>query len=104
MAGDVYYEVALVWALQHLAAVGALRPNTEKQHARVDRERAARLLGYADARLAALEALREYTEQQEYEKVNAVLRQTFNEDELSRSIKEGRGWTEHQAVAEGLLI
>jgi tetratricopeptide (TPR) repeat protein len=104
MARDRRYEVVVVWALQHLAAVAALRPNADAERRREDRRRAARLLPHTDARLNSLEAMREYTEQQEYDKVSAMLRDTFDEEELDALAKEGRAWSEAQAVAEALLV
>ncbi|HZY96920.1 MAG TPA: tetratricopeptide repeat protein [Candidatus Cybelea sp.] len=104
MARTAHYDVAVVWAMQHLAAVAALRPNANAERAREDRRRSARLLAHTDARLSSLEALREYTEQQEYDRVSAVLHQSFDESELAALAKDGRGWTEEQAVTEALLI
>jgi predicted ATPase/class 3 adenylate cyclase len=104
MSRSVHYEVALVWALQHLAAVAAFRPSDDAAGRREDRKRAARLLAYADARLATLEALREYTEEEEYLKMRATLREVFSEDELSAMDEEGRALSEERAVAEAMLV
>jgi hypothetical protein len=104
MSRSVHYEVALVWALQHLAAVAAFRPSDDAAGRREDRKRAARLLAYADARLATLEALREYTEEEEYLKMRATLREAFSEDELSAMDEEGRALSEERAVAEAMLV
>ena len=71
---DAQYPVQVAFALQHLAATVALRPGDGTQHERDERLRAARLLGYTDSRLRALEALREYTEQQEYDAMIPALR------------------------------
>lgn len=101
---DVNYEVALVWALQHLAAVAALRPQSDPDRARVDATRAAQLLAYTDARLNALEELREYTEAQEYERICAVLEKRFGTDELARLRGESGDWNEEQAVKEALSV
>jgi Arc/MetJ family transcription regulator len=65
---------------------------------------AARLLGYVDARLAALEALRYHTEQQEYDAMLPALREALGADELSKLMAEGSTWSEDQAVAEATLI
>jgi hypothetical protein len=97
-------EVSVAWALQHFAAIAALRPADDAEHLREDRLRAARLLGYVDARLSALESLHEYTEQQEYDKILPVLRDTLGEDELDKRTAEGSTWSEDQAVAEAMLI
>jgi predicted ATPase/class 3 adenylate cyclase len=102
-ARDSQFSVHVALTLQHLSAVGALRSNAEtpsrEEHARV-----ARLLGYVDARLAALEALREYTEQQEYDKMLLALRDTLGADECAKLMAEGSTWSEDHAVAEAMLI
>ncbi len=99
-------EVHLVFTLQHLAAVEAFRPGEGVAPAVLqapDRTRAARLLGYVDARLTALEALRDYTEQREYDKMLVVLADALGEEQLAMLMDEGHAWSEDQAVAEALL-
>jgi len=96
---DLRMEVLLLATLQHLAAIEALRREDD-----VERTRAARLLGYIDARLTALEALREYTEQQEYDKMRAALGEALGESDCTQLMDDGRAWREDQAVAEALLI
>jgi hypothetical protein len=61
-------------------------------------------LGYVDARLAALEALREYTEQQEYDKMTLALSQALGAGEFTRLMQEGAAWNEDQACAEAMLV
>jgi tetratricopeptide (TPR) repeat protein len=102
-ARDAQTAVLLAFTLQHLAAVGALRPSADA-HVCEDRRRAARIVGYVDARLGSLEALREYTEQQEYDAMLPALRDALGEDELAKLIAEGSGWSEDQAVAQAMLI
>jgi predicted ATPase/class 3 adenylate cyclase len=101
-ARDAQFAVPAAFTLQHLAAVAALQGNGAAP--REERERAARLLGYVDAQLAALESLREYTEQQEYDAILPVLRDALGAGECTRLMAEGRTWSEDQAVAEALLI
>ena len=101
---DTQHEVSIAWALQHFAAIAALRPAVEAEHLHENRLRAARLLGYVDARLSALESLREYTERQEYDRIFAVLRGAFGADQVARRMAEGSIWSEDQAVAEAMLI
>ncbi len=102
LARDAQSAVHLLFGLQHLAAVVALRPNDDHECAGNDRTRAARLLGYVDSQLIALEALREYTEQQEYDKVLAALGEALGEEDLAKLMDDGRAWSEDQAVAEAL--
>ena len=102
-ARDMDWSVGIAFTLQHLAAIAAMRPNA---HATLieDRRRAAQILAFVDARLSALEALREYTEQQEYDGLISALRDGLGEDELAELIAEGGTWSEDQAVAEAMLI
>ena len=94
----------MAWGLQHLAAAAALRPAADEELSRGDRLRAARLLGYVDGRLNGLEALRQYTEQQEYDKILAALGNALGKDQLLKLRAEGAAWSEDQAVAEALSI
>ena len=102
MARDTHHQVAVTWALQHLAAVAALRP-AAAEDSRDGRVRAARLVGYVDARLAALGTRREYTEEREYGAVLAALRGALGESALAEHLDEGRSWSDEHAVAEGML-
>ena len=84
-------ELWTAFALQHLAAVAALQG---------DGNRAARVLGFVDARINQLEHPREFTEQQEYERVMAALRRKLRDGELERCIAEGAKLSEDRALAE----
>jgi predicted ATPase len=101
---DLQLEVRVVWALQHLAAVAGLRPSDEAARASDDRTRATRLLGYVDSRLATLDLARDYTEQQEYDKLLAALRDALGDDEVPKLMSEGAGWTEDHAISEAMLV
>jgi predicted ATPase/class 3 adenylate cyclase len=102
-ARDTQFVVVVAFTLQHLAAAAALRPNGEAS-SRDEHALAARLLGYVDAQLATLEALREYTEQQEYDRMLPALRDALGADECAKLRAEGSTWNEDQAVAEAMLI
>ncbi|MBV8636690.1 MAG: helix-turn-helix domain-containing protein [Candidatus Eremiobacteraeota bacterium] len=102
-ARDAQFSIGVAFALQHLAATAVLRPNTNKTGLE-DRRRAARVLGYVDAQLAAVETSREYCEQQEYDAMMSALRDALCEDERTKLITEGATWTEDQAVAEAMLF
>jgi tetratricopeptide (TPR) repeat protein len=102
-ARDAQYSAGVAWALQHFAAIAALRPHDDAPVAE-DRRRAARILGYVDAQLAGLVAFREYTEQQEYDVIVTALRDALDKDELSKLLSEGSAWKEDQAVAEAMSI
>jgi predicted ATPase/class 3 adenylate cyclase len=100
-ARDAQREVHVALSLQHLAAIDALRPDAIE---RSRKERAVRLLGYVDARLTALHALREHTEQQEYTAVVPVLRDSLGADDFSQLLRQGSGWNEDQAVEEATSL
>jgi hypothetical protein len=100
---DMQLSISLAFAMQHLAAIAALRPGADALIIE-DRRRGSRILGYVDARVAALEAVREYTEQQEYDAMLPALRDALGESELSKLMAEGSNWGENQAIAEALLI
>lgn len=93
---DFQLEVHLVLALQHLAVIDGLASG--------NRERAARLLGYTDSRLDTLEVSREYTEQQEYDRLLTKLRHALGNDEFRKLKAEGSSWTEDRAVGEAMLV
>ena len=102
-ARDTQVAVGVAFALQHLAAVATLCHDVAAP-LREERARAARVSGYVDAQLAALEALREYTEQQEYDRMLPALRDALGVDECAKLMAEGGTWNEDQAVAEAMLI
>jgi tetratricopeptide (TPR) repeat protein len=96
--------ITLAYAEQQLAAIAALRPAKSEATASQDRERGARLLGYVDARLAALGAPREITEDKEYRALVAALIESFGAGGIARLMEDGRGWSEDRAFAEALLV
>jgi predicted ATPase/class 3 adenylate cyclase len=96
-------DIDIIFVLQHFAAIAALRP-AEGAAAAEDRKRATALLGYADAQLAARDGSREETEQQEYDRVIAVLRKALGADEYGRLMEEGRNWSEERAIAEARQV
>ena len=99
VARDAQHSVGVAFTLQHLAAIAALHSEVWSQ-ASDDRSRAARILGFVDARIASLEALREYTEQHEYDAVIPLLRDALGEDALANLMAEGSAWSEDRAIAE----
>ncbi len=104
LAREVQVDVSVAFALQHLAAIAALQQSGDADAQVEDRRRAAWLMGFVDARLLALETAREYTEQQEYDRVMRRLRQNFDEAVLRELCEEGRRWTQDRAVAAALLV
>ncbi|MGA8575200.1 MAG: helix-turn-helix domain-containing protein [Candidatus Cybelea sp.] len=102
-ARDVKATVLTAYVLQHLAAVGALATYPSKRRAEEGSERAAMLLGFVNARLALLEAQREYTEQQEYDRISSTLGVILG-DRLDAVMALGAEWTEDGAVAVALEL
>lgn len=100
---DVKLTVLTACMLQHLAAVGVLQGYPDEGSAHEGRERAAMLLGFVDARLASLEAQREYTEQQEYDRMMAALAMSIGA-RLPEVMALGAEWTEEGAVAVALEL
>ncbi|HLY02917.1 MAG TPA: adenylate/guanylate cyclase domain-containing protein [Candidatus Cybelea sp.] len=92
--------ILVATALQHLAACAALR--LDEGEAQADKMRAARLMGFVDAHLTELENQREFTEQQEYDRVIAALQEALHESPLERLMAEGQTWSKQRAIAEGL--
>jgi predicted ATPase/transcriptional regulator with XRE-family HTH domain len=76
-------------ALEHAAAIAGLSG---------DCERAATLLGFADARLRALKLHRQPTERAGYERLQAVLTERFTAAELERRLAVGAALTEAAAI------
>jgi predicted ATPase len=91
-------------ALQHLAAAAALSSQVEAEPTLELHSGAARILGFVDACLAALESPRGYTEQQEYDRVLTVLRDAMGTDELAKHIAMGAAMTQDQAVEYALSL
>ena len=100
---EVKQTVLKACALQHLAAVAALQKYSDKGSAQEGRERAAMLLGFVDARLASLEVQREYTEQQEYDRMMSDLSVSIG-TRLPEVMAVGAKWTEDGAVAVALEL
>ena len=88
--------VDLAAVIQHLAAIDALRPGQE-EHVR---ERAARLLGFATARFASLDAAREYTEELEYDAMLTALQTALGSGRLWSLMAEGERWSDERAIDE----
>jgi tetratricopeptide (TPR) repeat protein len=102
LAQETQRTVYRAWALQHVAAVAALSANAESDLAKL--ATSARLIGYVDARIAVLASPREYTEQQEYDRVRTVLRDALGSEEMERLMTAGAGMMEDQAVTLALSI
>jgi len=94
------FELHETWALQHLAAIAALAPQT----ALMELPRAARLIGFVGARYAALGAAPEPTDRQEYNRVLAALRAAMPSNQLDLLLARGAEMSEEQAIEEALRV
>jgi tetratricopeptide (TPR) repeat protein len=90
-------------ALQRLAVVGALCSIQDGEDRRSRRLRAASVLGFVFARVAALGLLREPTDQQEADRAVASLRQELGEATTQRLTTEGASLGEDEAIGLALL-
>jgi predicted ATPase len=88
-------HVLLAWALQHVMAAVVLRGGSAGATRCRDY---ARVLGFVDARVAALGAPRGHTEQQEYDRVRKRLRVLLAPDEVERELAAGAAMSEERAV------
>ncbi len=97
-ARDVKATVLTAYILQHMAAIGML-----EESANGTLDRATMLLGFVDARLAGLEARREFTEEQEYERMSTYLQAALGK-RAGELMALGADWTEDDAVAVALEL
>ena len=94
---------AVAWAIQHLSAVAALRPVFDAALAVEQRRRAARLVGFVDARVAEYGLHRDFTERREHEQILAAVRETLGA-ETDALIDEGSSWTEARIFEDSALV
>ena len=97
-------EAGVAGALATLAAIATLSPDGDATGATERVRNAARIAGYAEARLNAMAAsvhLERYTM---HRRLVAALQAAIPQDELVALIAEGAGWDESRAVAEALAM
>jgi tetratricopeptide (TPR) repeat protein len=97
------YVAQETWALQHLAAIAALQPHAANVAAE-QHTRAAVLLGFVEARYAALGERPEPTDAREYETVLAALRGGLGAAALEGALDRGAGMSEEEVLAEALRV
>jgi tetratricopeptide (TPR) repeat protein len=90
----------VAWSLHHLAATAALRPYAESVSAQTARERAARILGYVDAGLAAMGSMNLHIQRQEHDRALAALRDAMGPEAVANLMAIGALMTEEQALEE----
>jgi hypothetical protein len=104
LAREREIELGLALAIQHIAAAAAMRAPEASESEDELRTRGARLLGYVDARFEAVGYQRDYTDQQEYDRLNSALEKQLGSEALAVYAGEGRTWTEERAAKESLLV
>jgi predicted ATPase len=90
------------WALQHMVAAAILPKAAAAEPARF--RDAALVIGYVDARSAALGSPREYTEEQEYERVRIALHAVLGPNQFERLAAAGAAMSEEVATALALSL
>ncbi|MGA8099354.1 MAG: hypothetical protein WB810_11935 [Candidatus Cybelea sp.] len=90
--------IQVAWTLDLLAAVAVLGSQVRTKMPRNSWARAASILGFVDARLAALNSFRDFIEQPQYERVVAKLRDKLGQDRLSEIMRAGAAFAEYRAV------
>lgn len=120
MAQEAQHATVKISALQHLAAAAVLSRNDQGWWSAPDPAAdppaasassssaalagAAQLLGYVDACAGGLRVVREYTEQQEYDRVLVSLRAGVSTGELSQFMAQGTLLTPEGAIELALSI
>jgi predicted ATPase/DNA-binding XRE family transcriptional regulator len=102
VAREVKATVLTAYILQHFAAIGTLDQRGETVQQKLSCERSAMLLGFVNARLAALQSGREYTEQQECDRIVAVLRDQLSSERFETLMLLGEEWSDDGACVVAL--
>jgi hypothetical protein len=90
-------EFWIMVLLQHLAATLALDPRPELA-ATEARDLAARLAGFVDKRMLELDVTREFTEEQEHDRMLAALTVILGAESLAARMADGAQLNEERAV------
>lgn len=88
-------STVVAWTLQHLAMVAAMTGGSA---------RAARLFGFTQSRLLKQGARGDFSEQQERERLRAILESTISPSELETLTADGAAMRESEAIAEARAI
>lgn len=104
LARERQQDVLLAWNLENLAAIAGLRPQAEAERASMTYARAARILGFVNARLAALKAMRHPSSTVQYQRVLSVMNETLGTNAVVTFMTGGATMTEEQAVDLALAL
>jgi non-specific serine/threonine protein kinase len=98
-----HWEVMITWTLQHLAAIVAFRPYEDTNEEHVQHTRAAKIIGFVDARLAALGSSASTSETApEYDRLLSVLRASLRPETLTMLMALGAEMDEAHAIEAAL--
>jgi hypothetical protein len=97
LAQETQYDVCRASTIQHLAAIAALAPCDDEARSETS-ACGARLLGYVDALIATLDAARQDTERQEYDRVLTALDQTLGAARRASFMAEGAALKSERAT------
>ncbi len=104
LARENDWDVMAVWSILHLAVIAALQQRSDAERIAALYPRSGRLLGFVNARLAALGAAPEPIHRQEYERVTAVLHEVLGTEAVATLMAAGAAITEEQASEEAFAI
>jgi predicted ATPase/transcriptional regulator with XRE-family HTH domain len=91
-------------ALERLAAVAILRPTVVAERLPAPYPLSARILGFVDARLAALGSERLYFDRPQYDQILSALRNAMGNDAIANLMMEGALMNEEQVVEQALTV
>lgn len=100
IASEHQLDVVVAYALQHLAAIAALRPRQLDDGWELRWERASRILGFVNARLAAMGSAQLITQEWEYDRVVTTLRDAIGADTLANLMAAGAAMTQEEAIRQ----
>jgi predicted ATPase/transcriptional regulator with XRE-family HTH domain len=104
LALENQWDVQAAWALERCAVITGLQPEIPTEQSRRASAIAARILGFVDARLAALTSARYEWVQPQHDQALAALHDALGTDAVASLFAEGARMTENQAVEAALAI
>lgn len=103
IAREYHFVAYVAWCVEHLATVATLRPDNA-QEPQTLHARAARILGYADARLKAIGSARLPFVQPHYRRVLDLLHDAMGAPVVGSLMAEGAAMTEDKAIEAAISM
>ena len=103
IAREHHFVAYVAWCVEHLATVATLRPDNA-QEPQTLHARAARILGYADARLKAIGSARLPFVQPHYRRVLNLLHDAMGAPAVRSLMAEGAAMTEDKAIEAAISM